>query len=165
MPNWNQVSQYLNIMDNIIFLLWIQQNEKNYWWLTHCWNSSEINNMHFFSTSFFKEQVLFKICTKLRNQMGQWVWKCSSGGSSCLCVCVFGLWSRRDCFNLSSIRRAAGIESSFKQPLPPPTVMRLSSIDPQRKLLPRQPLIPDPPHPHTPWPLALCKHSVLTFDP
>lgn len=59
----------------------------------------------------------------------------------------------------SLLRRAAGIESSFKQPLPPSTVMRLSSIDAQRQRLPWQPLIP------APRPLALYKHSVLTCDP
>lgn len=51
-----------------------------------------------------------------------------------LCVCL--VFEVGQIALTSLLRRAAGIESSFKQPLPPSTVMRLSSIDAQRQLLP-----------------------------
>lgn len=80
-----------------------------------------------------------------------------------VCVCASSVFEVGQIALTSLLRRAAGIESSFKQPLPPSTVMRLSSIDAQSQHLPPQPLIPAP-HPH-PAPLALDKHTVLTCDP
>lgn len=74
-------------------------------------------------------------------------------------VCVSLVFEVGQIALTSLLRRAAGIESSFKQPLPPSTVMRLSSIDAQRQRLPRQPLVT------APRPLALYKHSALTCDP
>lgn len=59
-------------------------------------------------------------------------------------VCVSLVFEVGQIALTSLLRRAAGIESSFKQPLPPSTVMRLSSIDAQWQRLPRQLLIPAP---------------------
>lgn len=83
--------------------------------------------------------------------------------SLCVCVCASSVFEVGQIALTSLLRRAAGIESSFKQPLPPSTVMRLSSTDAQSQHLPPQPLIPAP-QPH-PAPLALDKHTVLTCDP
>lgn len=49
----------------------------------------------------------------------------------CVCVCVCSVFEVGQIALTSLFRRAAGIESSLKQPLPPPTVMRLSSIEAQ----------------------------------
>lgn len=63
-------------------------------------------------------------------------------------ICVSLLFEVGQIALTSFLRRAAGIESSFKQPLPPSTVMRLSAIDAQSQRLPQQPPIPAPSH----WP-------------
>lgn len=65
-------------------------------------------------------------------------------GTEGLNVCVSLLFEVGQIALTSLLRRAAGIESSFKQPLPPLTVTRLSSIDAQSQRLPRQPLVPAP---------------------
>lgn len=61
-----------------------------------------------------------------------------------LSVCVSLLFEVGQIALTSLLWRAAGIESSFKQPLPPSTVMRLSSTHAQSQRFPRQPLIPAP---------------------